>query len=346
MIRKLLKALVIAAGVGAFPGMKLETVARKRMTPATTVMMMPRITRKIDTTTFRAWAVPKALRPRITKMAPTKTRRKPMIPMYGIQPMSVPMRRSRTPVFVRPICFCRSASQGDGSPGIAPGYMGAAGAPGPAPTDKALPQFTQNMVPGAFAAPQRGHVTLPANHDPLRPAMRESIEKDFEAGQGLIDVCRWAGVDGPGPLDRWISLELGRLNSGLVVETKSLTRLLGESDPACCTREGDLHPFDPQALARFASVLTREEADALRLPLTLRVRGDSDEAILTDELGAKALRAVEKFDQAFRFRGRPDGSAALPGHRPRAPPRRRAPARLRLSLLRRLGLLAARRGRP
>src|SRR3989440_4714453 len=43
---------------------------------------------------------------------------------------------------------------------------------------------------------------------------------------------------------------------------------------------------------------------------------------------------------------RPDGSAALPGHRPRAPPRRRAPARLRLSLLRRLGLLAARRGRP
>src|SRR5438132_5081876 len=43
---------------------------------------------------------------------------------------------------------------------------------------------------------------------------------------------------------------------------------------------------------------------------------------------------------------RPDGGAALPGHRPRAPPWRRAPARLRLSLLRRLGLLAARRGRP
>jgi len=139
--------------------------------------------------------------------------------------------------------------------------------------------------------------------------MRESIEKDFEAGQALIDVCRWAGVDGPGPFDRWISLELGRLNSGLVVEKKSLTRLLGESDPACRTREGDLHPFDSGALARFASVLTREEADALRLPLTLTVRGDSDDAILTDELGAKALRAVEKFDQAFRFR---DGRMAVP----------------------------------
>jgi len=116
-------------------------------------------------------------------------------------------------------------------------------------------------------------------------------------------------VDAPGPFDRWISLELGRLNSGLVVEKKSLTRLLGETEPACRTREGDLHPFAPNALARFASVLARDEADALRLPLTLTVRGESDDAILTDELGAKALRAVEKFDQAFRFR---DGRMAVP----------------------------------
>ncbi len=139
--------------------------------------------------------------------------------------------------------------------------------------------------------------------------MRESIEKDFEAGQDLTDVFRWAAVDGSGPFDRWISLELGRLNSGLVVEKKSLAQLLGEPDPACRTREGDRHPFDPGALARFASVLTREEADAIRLPLTLTVRGDSDDAILADELGAKSLRAVEKFDQAFRFR---DGRMAVP----------------------------------
>src|SRR5437667_12882 len=61
--------------------------------------------------------------------------------------------------------------------------------------------------------------------------------------------------------------------------------------------------------ARPPGGLAREEADALRLPLTLTVRGDSDDAILTDELGAKALRAVEKFDQAFRFR---DGRMAVP----------------------------------
>ena len=113
----------------------------------------------------------------------------------------------------------------------------------------------------------------------------------------------------PGSIDRWISFELGRLNAGLVVEKKSLTRLLAEPEPACRTREGDPHPFERTALERLAAVLTRDEAQSLRLPLTLLVSGESDSAYLTDELGAKALRAVEKFDRAFPYR---DGRMALP----------------------------------
>src|SRR5256712_10726300 len=108
---------------------------------------------------------------------------------------------------------------------------------------------------------------------------------------------------GPGPFDRWISFELGRLNAGLVVEKKSLSRLLAEPEPACRTREGDPHPFERTALDRYAAVLTRDEADDLRLPLTLVASADSDSPYLTDELGAKALRAVEKFDRAVPFRG-------------------------------------------
>jgi uncharacterized protein (UPF0216 family) len=116
-------------------------------------------------------------------------------------------------------------------------------------------------------------------------------------------------MDGGDPLERWISLEVGRLNLGLVVERKTLAQLLDEREPACRTREGDLHPFERKALERFAAVLTADEAASLRLPLTLTVRGGADEAHLTDELGAKALRAVEKFEQAFAFRG---GRMALP----------------------------------
>jgi len=117
-------------------------------------------------------------------------------------------------------------------------------------------------------------------------------------------------VVAPGSIDRWISFELGRLNAGLVVEKKSLTRLLAEPRPAFRTREGDEHPVDPAALARLASALSRDEADAIRLPLTLIVSTDlRDSAYLTDELGAKALRAIEGFDRAFPFR---DGRMILP----------------------------------
>src|SRR2546430_8084940 len=93
------------------------------------------------------------------------------------------------------------------------------------------------------------------------------------------------------------------------MKTSSLVRLIRGPVPAGRAREGDAQPFEPQVLARFASVLRRDEADVLRLPLTLTVRGDSDEAILTDEIGAKALRTLENFGQAFRFR---DGRMALP----------------------------------
>src|SRR5216110_2760635 len=134
----------------------------------------------------------------------------------------------------------------------------------------------------------------------------KSISK---AGKAYSTRDEWWPVGGTGGFDRWISFELGRLNAGLVIEKRSLAALLKEPEPAARTREGDVHPFEPQVLARFASVLTRDEADALRLPLTLTVRGDSDEAILTDEIGAKALRTLENFGQAFRFR---DGRMALP----------------------------------
>src|SRR5437879_12456438 len=100
-----------------------------------------------------------------------------------------------------------------------------------------------------------------------------------------------------------MSFELGRLNAGLVVEKKSLAWLLAEPDPACRTREGDAHPFDRAALERLASVLNRDEAEKLRLPLTLIVSGDSeDSAYLTDELGGEALRAIGEFERAFLVR--------------------------------------------
>ncbi len=114
----------------------------------------------------------------------------------------------------------------------------------------------------------------------------------------------------PGAIDRWISLELGRLNAGLVVERKTLAALRAESQPACRTREGDEHTFERDALERLARVLAPADVGALRLPITVFVTGDlEDTAYVGEDLAAKALRAVENFGAAFPFR---DGRMYLP----------------------------------
>ncbi len=114
----------------------------------------------------------------------------------------------------------------------------------------------------------------------------------------------------PGTIDRWISLELGRINAGLVVERKSLARLRSEARPACVTRDGGEHAFDRAALDRLASVVTPDEAEALRLPITLFATGDlEDHVYVSEALAAKALRALEKYGSAFPFR---EGRMYLP----------------------------------
>ncbi len=108
----------------------------------------------------------------------------------------------------------------------------------------------------------------------------------------------------PGALDRWIALEIGRINAGLVVERKSLAALLAEPQAACRSREGEEHPFEPGALRRLAKGLTQEEREGLRLPITVFVTGDlEDAAYVAEELAAKALRTAEGYGAAFPFRG-------------------------------------------
>ncbi len=114
----------------------------------------------------------------------------------------------------------------------------------------------------------------------------------------------------PGAVDRWIALELGRINAGLVVQRKTLAQLRAEPRPACKTREGEEHAFEPAALDRLAAVLAPAEAEALRLPITLFATGELEEHVyVAEELAAKALRTLEKYGAAFPFR---EGRMYLP----------------------------------
>src|SRR5438874_2006300 len=96
-----------------------------KRTPRATAPMMPTMNKASAIITFRAWVEPNAFRPRITKMAPIRSRRPPRSPArkYGIQRMRVPISNRSRPVFVRPIWVRRSASIGEASPGV-PMYTG------------------------------------------------------------------------------------------------------------------------------------------------------------------------------------------------------------------------------
>lgn len=114
----------------------------------------------------------------------------------------------------------------------------------------------------------------------------------------------------PNSLDRWIALEMGRINVGLIVEKKSLARLRKEDPPTLRTRDGQEVVVERGALERLARGLASDEAELLRLPITLFVSGDfEDSAYLTDELASKALRSQEAFGSAFPFR---EGRMFLP----------------------------------
>ena len=129
--------------------------------------------------------------------------------------------------------------------------------------------------------------------------------KVFWRGSGL----GWS-VEPPGSLDRWIALELGRINAGLVVQRKTLAQLRVEPRPACVTRDGVEHAFDAVALERIAAVLNPAEAQALRLPITLFATGDvEDHVYVAEELAAKTLRTLENYGRAFPFR---EGRMYLP----------------------------------
>lgn len=112
------------------------------------------------------------------------------------------------------------------------------------------------------------------------------------------------------PVDRWLAFEIGRINDGLVVERKTLRRLLEEPNPTCRTRGGHEVVLERAALERLAGGLERHEADVLRLPITVFVSGDlEDSAYVSEELGAKAIRKLENFGAAFPFR---EGRMYLP----------------------------------
>jgi len=111
-----------------------------------------------------------------------------------------------------------------------------------------------------------------------------------------------------GSIDKWMELELKRVNAGIVSRKKKVSALLKEEKPHCDARDGGKHEFDVSVLRRIAAV--GHEAGDLMLPVTIHFLSVSqDSCYVDDEVAASILRRLEGFGRAYPFR---DGKMWLP----------------------------------
>lgn len=96
-------------------------------------------------------------------------------------------------------------------------------------------------------------------------------------------------------MEKWIALEMVRLQSSFVPSARPLHELLAEAEPQAPTRGGDPHRFDREVLRRFDAALGPLDRRRLRLPITFYVDKDMPaDAYLQDPVAAALLRALDE----------------------------------------------------
>lgn len=94
-------------------------------------------------------------------------------------------------------------------------------------------------------------------------------------------------------MDRWIALEMGRLQKAFVGSPRFVHELLLEAEPAARTKGGEPHRFDPHVLRRLHDALGPLDQRRLRLPATFYVDKDLPaDAYVTDPVVVGLLRAL------------------------------------------------------
>lgn len=101
---------------------------------------------------------------------------------------------------------------------------------------------------------------------------------------------------------RWMRLELGKLNQGLVAERKNLSQLLLEEKPTSRTKAGEEYIFDKEIIETLGDKLPEEIHGKLRLPIfffyTTQVE---DSCYLNDENAVKALQILGELSEMRKF---------------------------------------------
>lgn len=103
-------------------------------------------------------------------------------------------------------------------------------------------------------------------------------------------------------LMRWMRVEIGKINEGIVSERKILARLLEEDRPTARTKAGNEHVFDRRVLKEISAKLPADLQDKLRLPLIFFSDTQIPESCyLNDPLALEALQRLGEFSQMRRM---------------------------------------------
>ncbi|RQD80675.1 MAG: DUF61 family protein [Methanocalculus sp. MSAO_Arc2] len=103
-------------------------------------------------------------------------------------------------------------------------------------------------------------------------------------------------------LTKWMRLEYGKINEGIVTEKKSLAELLSEPEPCVITKGGTKHIFDRDVLRVLGEQLPEDLHHQLKLPITFFQDMEvTDSTFLTDAVAVKALQLLRELGESRRL---------------------------------------------
>jgi len=101
------------------------------------------------------------------------------------------------------------------------------------------------------------------------------------------------GITDESVLSRWMSLEKGRINRGIVEVRMTLAELLTEGTPSSVTKGGKEYRFNRDLLRELGRRLPEPLHRRLRLPLLFHFDPDvKDSCLLTDPAAVEALQVL------------------------------------------------------
>jgi len=99
-------------------------------------------------------------------------------------------------------------------------------------------------------------------------------------------------------LTRWMSMEIVKMNEGIVQERKYLSVLLGEAVPRATTKKGEPYYFQKEVIVTLGTKLPREIQGRLKLPMLFFLSPNvPDSCSCTDEAAFDALRILGEISE-------------------------------------------------